>query len=151
MCSVAQNFRRALCHIFCCAFAGAFCSHVFSKSTCTDFGRGLDFDKYSADLKTKSADTIVGLFPSVTMTTSEDDESRRVPAGGQMRTTSLNLSVVMNLRRFRGEVSSSYKCFLLYRCNTTVITQHYISLVYVTPLKGKCTHVYSGRLALEKQ
>ncbi len=34
----AQNFRRELCYIF-CAFSDAFWSHVFLKSTCTDFDR----------------------------------------------------------------------------------------------------------------
>jgi hypothetical protein len=40
-CSVAQNLRRLLRHIFWCVFAGGFWSHTFLKSTCTDFGGGL--------------------------------------------------------------------------------------------------------------
>ncbi len=36
-CSVGQNPRRVVRHIFCCALTGGFWSHTFLKYTCTDF------------------------------------------------------------------------------------------------------------------
>ena len=39
--AIAQKLGLLLCHMFCCALAGAFWTHPFLKFTCTDFGRGL--------------------------------------------------------------------------------------------------------------
>ncbi len=39
--AIAQKLGLLLCHMFCCALAGAFWTHPFLKFTCTDFGGGL--------------------------------------------------------------------------------------------------------------